>query len=466
MKVFGTAGIRMRYGDELDPLLALRIGNAVGRLGISKEAYIVHDTRTTSHVVSYAVSSGLMSAGVNVIYVGTAPTPVAAYSASKYRSLGISVTASHNPPEYNGMKFYDNNGYEFTRDLEAEIEKMLDEHPRYVEWSRVGQASVSHHVLDEYVEDLLNFVEKPRTAKPVNIVLDCANGASYYVAPLLVRALGAKPITLNCNPDGYFPIRPPEPRKDVLEGLLDKYSVFKPHAIFAFDGDADRLAVLDPLSGFIRQDRLLAFYAKKVLESRKGHVVVSIDTGYVVDDVVLEMGGTVERYNLGKTHERVKELGRQNVVMAGEPWKLILTEWGPWVDGVLQVALLTKYLVETGKNISKLLDDERIPDYPWDRRSYLLDPPEIRELVYRDLVDEMSCLLGDPVRVIDIDGYRFEYKDRSWVLVRKSGTEPKLRIYAEAGTSERLVTMVEKVERKIHEITNRRGGRILEVTIG
>ncbi|MEM4101528.1 MAG: phosphoglucomutase, partial [Desulfurococcaceae archaeon] len=234
----------------------------------------------------------------------------------------------------------------------------------------------------------------------------------------------------------------------------------------AFDGDADRLAVLDPLSGFIRQDRLLAFYAKKALESRKGHVVVSIDTGYVVDDVVLEMGGTVERYNLGKTHERVKELGRQNVVMAGEPWKLILTEWGPWVDGVLQVALLTKYLVETGKNISKLLDDERIPDYPWDRRSYLLDPPEIRELVYKDLVDEMSCLLGDPVRVIDIDGYRFEYKDRSWVLVRKSGTEPKLRIYAEAGTSERLVTMVEKVERKIHEITNRRGGRILEVTIG
>ncbi|MEM4732618.1 MAG: phosphoglucomutase, partial [Desulfurococcaceae archaeon] len=152
--------------------------------------------------------------------------------------------------------------------------------------------------------------------------------------------------------------------------------------------------------------------------------------------------------------------------MAGEPWKLILTEWGPWVDGVLQVALLTKYLVETGKNISKLLDDERIPDYPWDRRSYLLDPPEIRELVYRDLVDEMSCLLGDPVRVIDIDGYRFEYKDRSWVLVRKSGTEPKLRIYAEAETSERLVNMVEKVERKIHEITNRRGGRILEVTIG
>lgn len=466
MKLFGTAGIRMRYKDELDPILVVKIGNAVGRLGIARSAFVIHDTRTTSHVISYAVSSGLMSAGVDVVYVGTAPTPIAAYTASKYKSLGISVTASHNPPEYNGMKFYDSEGYEFTRNIEVNIEKMLESAPCYVEWNDVGKASVNQHVVDEYIEDLLSFVGEPRSRKSITLVLDCANGASYYVAPILVRTLGAKPITLNCNPDGYFPVRPPEPRRDILESLLEKYNLFHPHAILAFDGDADRLAVLDPFSGFIRQDRLLAFFAKKILEKKKGHVVVSIDTGYVVDDVVLENGGTVERYVLGKTHERVKELGRRNVVMAGEPWKLIHTEWGPWVDGLLQATLLTKYLMESGKPISKILEDEKIPDYPWDRRSYLLTPPEVRDAVYRDIVNEMSGLLGDPIRVLDIDGYRFEYKDNSWVLIRKSGTEPKLRIYAEARMKEKLAMIVENVERKINELVKKHEGKILEVTIG
>lgn len=467
MKVFGTAGIRMKYPSELDPLLAVKIGNAVGRLKLAEKAFIVHDTRTTAHLLAYSLAAGFMSAGVHAVYVGTAPTPVAAYAAYKQKAIGASVTASHNPPEYNGMKFYDPEGYEFTRSLEAEVEKMLDSTPLYVEWYSTGKAYVDSSIVDQYVADLLDFVGRPpKQESYVYIVVDCANGASYDVTPRIVRSMNAKPITINCNPDGFFPVRLPEPRRDVLEGLLSQYSAFNPHAILAHDGDADRLAVLDPVDGFIRQDRLLAFFAKKILEERKGHIVVSIDTGFVVDDVVLEHGGTVERYPLGKTHERVKELGRQNVVMAGEPWKLIHTAWGPWVDGVLQVALLTKYIVETGKRVSRLLQDEGIPEYPWDRRSYVLEPLEIRDPVYEDLVEEVLKQLGDPVRVLDIDGYRYEFEDRSWVLVRKSGTEPKLRIYAEAPTPERLKIIVEKVDSALKRLAKKHGGRVVEVTVG
>jgi len=466
VKLFGTAGIRMKYPEELNPLLAVNIGNAVGRLGLSSRAYVVHDTRTTSYLLTFAVSAGLMSAGVDVVYVGTAPTPVAAYAALKNRSLGISVTASHNPPEYNGMKFYDVEGYEFTRDIEALIEDMVSKEPRYVAWSGVGKAGLNPRVVEDYVRDLVEFVGEPRQRNSVVAVVDCANGASYEVSPRVARIMGAKPVTVNCNPDGFFPVRQPEPRKDVLEGMLSAYRSFNPHIILAHDGDADRLAVLDPVEGFIKQDRILAFFAKKILERRRGHVVVSIDTGIALDDVVYEHGGTIERYPLGKTHERVKELGKSAVAMAGEPWKLIDTSWGPWVDGVLQVALLVKHVVETGKPISRILDHEGIPDYPWERRSYLISPPEVREKVYEEVSQELLGLLGEPVNVLSIDGYRYEFKDRSWVLIRKSGTEPELRLYAEAPSRERLKLTVDKTDELIKRSVKKHGGRVVEVTIG
>ncbi|MEM4718342.1 MAG: phosphoglucomutase, partial [Desulfurococcaceae archaeon] len=239
-----------------------------------------------------------------------------------------------------------------------------------------------------------------------------------------------------------------------------------PAVVFAHDGDADRLAIIDPLHGFIRQDRVLAFYAKKILEERRGHIVVSIDTGLVVEDVVYSNGGTLERYPLGKTHERVKEIGLSNVVMAGEPWKLIYTKWGPWVDGLLQVALITKAIVESGKPLVRVIEEEGIPDYPWDRRSYKITPLEIREIVYEEIVREMLSLLGDPLKVVDIDGHRFEYKDRSWILVRKSGTEPKFRVYAEALSKDRLIYIIEKTEKLIKERVEKHGGRIVEITYG
>ncbi len=465
MKLFGTAGIRMKYPSELTPELVVRIGNAVGRLGLSRKAYVVHDTRTTSQLISFLVSTGLMTTSVDVFYAGLAPTPVAGFIALKEKAVGISVTASHNPPEYNGLKFYDPNGFEFTRDLEVKIEELVDQ-PLYREWSETGRLWRSENIVDDYYNSLLGYIGEVRAQWQPNIVIDCANGAAYQLSPSVIRKLGGKPYTFNCNPDGFFPIRPPEPRKDVLEELLGVYKTVNPVVIFAHDGDADRVAVLDPVEGFIRQDRILAFYAKKILEEKKGHVVVSIDTGYVVDEVVERAGGTLERYVLGKTHERLKELGVNNVVMAGEPWKLIYPSWGPWVDGILQVAIITKAVVESGKPFSKILREEEIPDYPWDRRSYILEPESIRDIVYSELIQELHSALGDPVRVIDIDGYRFEYKDYSWILVRKSGTEPKIRVYAEARTKQRLDEITSKTESILFKLTKKHGGRIVEKTIG
>ncbi len=466
MKLFGTAGIRMKYPSELTPILAYKTGLAVSKLGLTDKSYIVYDSRKTNHLFTYSFLTGLLAGGMDTYVIGLAPTPVAGYAAYRYKGLGVSVTASHNPPEYNGFKLYDPMGYEFTRDLEKIVEEYVDRDLEPCSWREVGRTGFREDIVEEYIRDLLNYLGEVKAAWNPYIVVDLANGAAGGVTPRIIRDLGAKPLTVNANPDGYFPIRSPEPRKDALEKYLDLYKSVKPALILAHDGDADRLAVLDPYKGFIRQDRLIAFYAYLLLRDRKGRVIVSIDTGRVVDEIVEKHGGVVERYVLGKTHERVKEIGAENIVLAAEPWKLIDPRWGPWVDGVLQAALLTREVVREGKPFSKILDEIGIPDYPWDRRSYVVEPYNLRDKIYSGLVEELKSLLGEPVRVLDIDGYRYEYKDQSWILIRKSGTEPKIRLYSEALTRERLKEMINKVEAVFKELVNKYGGKIAEITIG
>ncbi|MEM2009678.1 MAG: phosphoglucomutase [Thermosphaera sp.] len=467
MRLFGTAGIRLQYPTPLNPVLALKLGTVLGTLGLSQDYYMVHDTRTTSQLLTLSFASGLMASGKNVYLGGVAPTPVAGFAARRNKGVGVSITASHNPPEYNGFKFYDPEGYEFTRREEALVEDLIDKEISLVPWHSVGGLEISRNIVKDYVESLVGFLGTSGLETNKVFVLDCANGASYEVSPKIIRSLGGKPFTINCNPDGFFPYRPPEPRKDVLEHYVEMLRELSPSAIFAHDGDADRLAVLDPVEGFIKQDRILALFAKKALEEKKGVVIVSVDTGRAVDDVVEMMGGRVEKYLLGKTHERLKDLGSSQVVMAGEPWKLILTSWGPWVDGVLQVGLLTKaLLLDNASTIAKLLKKEGIPDYPWDRRSYVVWPPTLREAIYNTLVEEVVSSLGEPEKILTIDGVRCDYSDDSWFLIRMSGTEPKIRIYSEAKTKQRLHEIMSKIESKILSIVKQYDGKIVEVTYG
>jgi len=467
LNLFGTAGIRLKYGLELDSILAYKIGLAVSSLKLSRESYIVYDTRTTSEILTLGLSAGLLSGGVDVNIIGLAPTPVAGYSARKYRAIGVSVTASHNPPEYNGFKLYDPEGYEFTRALEKIVEERVEKGVEPVEWNCVGKLFLGReHVIYEYLNDLVEYIGDFKKQWNPIIVIDIANGAAYKLSPELIRILGGKPLTINAYPSGFFPIRKPEPRKDVLENYMNLYREVKPAVILAHDGDADRVAVLDPVRGFVKQDCIIAFYAYLALSNRKGRVVVSIDTGRVVDDIVEKMNGTVERYVLGKIHERIKETGSENIIIAAEPWKLIDPQWGPWVDGLLQVGLITREIVSRGKPFVKILEDIGIREYPWDRRSYSFKPDSLREIVYNEIVEDLKSILGEPVNVIDIDGYRYEYSDYSWILVRKSGTEPKIRLYSEALSSDRLREMVSIIDRRIREIVKKQGGEIIEITIG
>lgn len=272
---------------------------------------------------------------------------------------------------------------------------------------------------------------------------------------MLLRMLGAKVVTLNCHEDGYFPGRIPEPRPDVLEGLKGVAQTVAAEAALAHDGDADRLAVVTPKHGFINQSRLIAFYALLKLRDGKGTIVVSVDVGKAVEDVVNEHGGRLVRAKLGKTHSKLKEVG--DALLAAEPWKLIDPSWGPWADGIYQAALIVKTMVEEGKDLGSLL--EAIPDYPHVRASVIVESGA-QKAVASVAIDELRSRASEGASVLEIDGLRVDYEDGSWVLVRASGTEPKVRLYAEAGSERRLYELVSWVLNLIRESAERLGVRI------
>ncbi len=444
-RLFGTAGIRGAYLGKVSPHLAYRLGLAVAAYtGFRGRGVVGHDARLTSPILSRMVAAGLMAGGLDAMYIGLVPTPLTAYAArSLGANAGVMVTASHNPPEDNGFKVFQSTGMEYTEEMEKGVEKLLDRWEELqVEWSRVGRFMEALEVGENYVDDLVSRLQPPAPRHRVRIAVDCANGAASRYTPRVVRMLGASVASFNCHEDGYFPGRYPEPRPDVVEPLLQLAERDGSLLLLAHDGDADRLAVAEPGRGFVKQDRLIALYAELKLSEKKGSIIVSVDVGRAVEEVVERMGGRIVRAKLGKTHERLLDTG--DALLAAEPWKLIDPEWGLWVDGIYQAALLASLLVSSGKRLSEIMAG--IPDYPSARISFRVGSDEEKERLFRRVSERMAEEMRPYTDESRLDGLRLEYDDGAWILFRMSGTEPKLRLYAEAPTQQRLRSLLEKAE--------------------
>ncbi len=450
-RLFGTAGIRGTYLDKVTPELAFNLGAAVPTaLKISKLC-VGGDVRLTTPLLKSMVSSGAMYVGCDVTDVNLVPMPTLPWSVRKLKcGAGVYVTASHNPPTDNGFKVFNSEGRELTISEEDMVEEVIRSKSwRPATWDSVGKYELVPSVIEDYINELSNLLE-PRSVKYVpKVLIDTANGAASQVTPKVLKNLGARVYTLNANVDGRFPGRVPEPRPDVLEPLIPIAKYLGTDVFFAHDGDGDRLAIVDPKEGFVKQDRVLALVAYYKLSERKGTVVVSIDCGNAVKDVVSELGGKLVIVKLGKTHEGL--IKYSDVVMAGEPWKLIDPSWGPWVDGIYQAALLTKLMIEEGVGITGLMS--KVPNYPQARYSVRLSS-DVRDEVFRKLSDyvihDLPRKLGKRVEeILTIDGVRVDFEDRSWILIRKSGTEPKVRIYGEALSAKELKSIVDDLIGKI-----------------
>ncbi|MFP4001982.1 MAG: phosphoglucosamine mutase, partial [Thermoplasmata archaeon] len=293
-RMFGTNGVRGKVNEDMNSELALKLGEAIGTwIGSPKEVAMGADTRASNYMLKNAVASGLMATGCDVIDLGEAPTPAIQYYTKEKADFGIAITASHNPPEFNGIKCIDSDGTELIKWMEEEIEDIyFSEDFELVEWDEVGERR-SDDPLRLYSEAIAKKIDKDliSNSKP-RVVLDCANGAGCYLTPYLLRELGCEVITLNAQPDGSFPGHNSEPTEENLQDLIELTSKADIDIGIAHDGDADRAIFIDENGKYIHGDKILTLIAKRLVEEKGGGTVVTpVSSSSSVEDVVEENGG-------------------------------------------------------------------------------------------------------------------------------------------------------------------------------
>ncbi|NJD75881.1 MAG: phosphoglucosamine mutase [Candidatus Methanoperedens sp.] len=427
MSLFGSSGIRGLANKEITPELALKVGYAVGSMYGS--VVIGKDPRTSAEMIEHAMIAGLLSAGCNVARAGMIPTPTLAFAAKNF-GCGVMITASHNPSEYVGIKLWSKSGMAFDTGQQDEIESILEKSAwKVAQWNNIGKVDIEPGAIKEHSEAILDKVGKAS----LKVVVDCGCGAASVITPYLLREMGCRVFTLNSQPDGHFPGRYPEPVEENLSLLKSTVAATNADLGIAHDGDADRMMAVDNKGRFVSGDKMLAFFA--VREARNA-IAVPVDTSRIIDDLLARI--KISRTKVGDVYV-AEELNKIHGEFGGEPS-------GAWIfpgmslcpDGIYAAARLVE-IVEKEGDFSRLLDS--IPQYPVKRGAF---PCSDKKKAMAE-VAERFAELGN---INTLDGIRADMED-GWVLVRPSGTEPKIRITVESvNRCDELYAMAEGIVRK------------------
>ena len=449
-RLFGTNGIRGVINKELTPESAAKIGVAIGTFFQGGKLIVGHDARTSSPMLTKAVIAGLNAAGCSVLFAGMAPTPALQFAVKKHGMAGgVIITASHNPPEYNGIKVVWSDGIEISREQEIEIENIFfDEKMFYAKWDNLGEVQTLDGVIDEYVEAIKKHVDTAAIArKGYHVVVDAANSVAAFAVPKLLRDLGCKVTTINANIDGTFPARSPEPRPENLKDLALAVRAIGADLGVAFDGDADRSIFVDEKGEIHWGDKTFALVEKDFLMQHPSEKVVSpISSSTLVKDIADAYGGEVVWTKVGSVtvSHTMKKLDAK---LGGEENGGIF--YGPHQavrDGGMATALILNIMAKSGKRLSKLLDE--LPKY-FIEKGKVECPSELKEKVLEKLIQQTREL---NININTIDGVKIWFEDKSSILMRPSGTEPLYRLYAEAKTKKRAEELIRDFSLKLKRI--------------
>ena len=441
-KYFGTDGVRGIANTELTPDLAFRLGRAgayvLQRHSENKEGkttvFIGSDTRISKDMLSSAIAAGVMSVGGDAIDIGVAPTPAIAYLTKKHRAdAGIVISASHNPMEYNGIKFFNSKGLKLDDSIELEIESYLDDMDRIdtvFSHENIGMRVYNEGYVREY-EDFLSGVLKS-DLKGFKVTLDCANGASYKVAPHVFEKLGAEVKCISNDPDGTNINRncgsthPENLCRAVIENGSD--------IGLAYDGDADRLIAVDENGNVIDGDKIMlicAKYLKKIgkLKSDKLVVTVMSNLGLHVaserEGIKLEVTSVGDRYVLENMLENGYSLGGE------QSGHMIFLDYNTTGDGVLSSLILSEIIKKSGKKLSELATIMEI--FP-----QVLINAKVRN-------ENKNAYMTDEIIKNEISKLESEMDGRGRVLIRPSGTEPLVRVMLEGQDKDIITQMARKL---------------------
>jgi len=438
-RLFGTNGIRGVVGKDMTPDLAVRVGKAIGTFLGRGVVALARDTRTSGPMLARAIASGMMSVGCDLVDLGVVPTPAAQYYVAKIGGLkgGVVVTASHNPREYNGIKAIDARGMEMRREDEEAVEAIyFEERFASAAWSDVGTIRSDDGANPRYLKGILSRLDvEAIRARKLRVVVDPGNGAGALTTPYLLRTLGCTVLSLNAQPDGAFPGRPPEPIAQHLGDLLRVVRESRADLGVAHDGDADRAIFVDETGGFVYGDKSLALLARDAVRGRGGVVVTPVSTGNLLDDVVLKEGAKVHRTRVGAPIV-ARTMFEAGATFGGEEnGGVIFPDHQFCRDGAMAVGKMLELLARSGTTLSALLAD--LPAYSLSKAS--VEVPTDR----RDAVLASILKLASGRRIETVDGVKVHEPD-GWVLVRPSGTESIFRIYAEAKTQVRAEALAKE----------------------
>ncbi|MEY7850214.1 phosphoglucosamine mutase [Natrarchaeobius sp. A-rgal3] len=441
MEVFGSSGTRGVANEELTPAFVLRVAKAAGTAwGVDRVA-IARDTRYTGRMLADAAASGLASTGTDIDRLGTVPTPGAQYYAEREGVPVIVVTASHNPPQYNGIKLVGADGVELAvSDLERIEGTLLAEGFAVAPWDETGRVRTVEGVTREYVDELLASVDRESIADAeLTVALDPGHGAGSVTSPEFFRELGCRVVTVNGQPDGHFPGRDPEPVVDNLEDLGRLVRATDADVGIAHDGDADRAIFFDENGEYVEGDATLAALAAAELEA--GDTAVSaVNVSQRLVDVVTEIGAELELTPIGSTNiiTRIEELeaADERVPIAGEGnGGIFFPRYRLSRDGAFTAARFLELVAE--RPVSEIVS-------PYDGYANVRRNVGYESTAERDAMLDAAAnhAKSAEAELNTRDGYRLDYGD-AWVLARPSGTEPLVRVYAEARDEDRAAELAD-----------------------
>jgi phosphomannomutase/phosphoglucomutase len=444
-RLFGTNGVRGVYGRELTHDLVIDLCYALGTYFGKGPIVVGYDGRKSSPVLSRLVRATLNSAELDTANAGLVPTPCLQYAAKQLGySGGVMITASHNPPQYNGIKPTAPDGVEISREDELKVEDIYYS-KKFARIDGISRDSIDDNIVNRYIEAVLALVDSDRIRrKKFTVAMDTGNGVQAIVAPLVAKKLGCKVIVVNGQIDGEFPARGSEPTPDNLGVLAETVRSARADFGVAYDGDGDRSIFCDDSGAIYMGDKTGALLVRHLLAGRhKGsEVVCPVNTSMILAKVAEQAGSKIVHTKVGSVEVSREMVRRRCPLGLEENGGFMYGALNEVRDGVMATALVLDMLAASGRPFSQHI--AQLPQTFQYKTKFACPSREVIDRVVEACIDH-----GSPKKVETLDGAKVWIDEETWLMVRPSGTEPLIRMYAESTDKSLLDSKVDEYRRLV-----------------
>ena len=442
--MISVSGIRGIVGEGLSPELIVNYAAAVGTYFGPGKVMVGRDSRVTGEMVKHAVFSALMSVGCSPVDLGVCSTPTVEMAVKNSDAVGgVIVTASHNPANWNALKLLSHEGVFLTADEGTQVKSIVENGQyKFAKYDAVGQLSSQTNATEKHLQAILDlpFIDVDAIRKrQFKVVYDCVNGAGGTILPQLFEALGCQAVALNPEPTGLF-AHNPEPRPENLMDICEAVKQNQAEVGFAVDPDVDRLAIVSDQGVFIGEENTITLMTQFMLSIKKGPVAVNLSTTRAVEDVAQAADCPAYRSPVGEIHV-VEKMKAVSAVIGGEGnGGVILPDLHLGRDAIVGIAMMLQYLLESGKTVTDLW--QALPQYTMIKEKIEIGAANPDVIMRQIETNHASETLN-----LD-DGIKIDYP-AGWVHIRKSNTEPIIRIIAEGITKDKTQALCDSFIREI-----------------